>query len=70
MGNPYAVLKEYEGQYLKYPRLCEIIGEEKKISGHLKSRTLIASKSMLTSHKTRVRFTLDVSMTAMTSYKL
>lgn len=33
MGNPYAVLKEYEGRYLKYPRLCEIIGEEKKISG-------------------------------------
>lgn len=30
MNNPYAVLKEYEGQYLKYPRLCEIIGEDKK----------------------------------------
>ena len=30
MGNPYVALKEYEGQYLKYPQLCEIIGEEKK----------------------------------------
>ena len=23
-------LKPYEGQYLKYPQLCEIIGEEKR----------------------------------------
>ena len=30
MNNPYAILKEYEGQYLKYPKLCEIIGEDKK----------------------------------------
>ena len=28
--NPYNVLKKYEGQYIKYPKLCEIIGEEKK----------------------------------------
>ena len=39
MGNPYAVLKEYEGQYLKYPTLCEIIGEDIKRgngkTGHL-----------------------------------
>ena len=35
--NPYNVLKKYEGQYIKYPKLCEIIGEEKK-SG--RSRTL------------------------------
>ena len=28
--NPYNVLKKYEGQYIKYPKLCEIIGEERK----------------------------------------
>ena len=28
--NPYMALKPYEGQYLKYPQLCEIIGEEKR----------------------------------------
>ena len=30
MNNPYAVLKEYEGQYVKYPQLCTIIGEDKR----------------------------------------
>lgn len=30
MNNPYAILKQYEGQYLKYPQLCEIINEDKK----------------------------------------
>lgn len=30
MKNPYETLKEYEGTYLKYPELCEIINEEKK----------------------------------------
>ena len=30
MDNPYITLKDYEGQYVKYPKLCEIIGEEKK----------------------------------------
>ena len=28
--NPYMALKPYEGQHLKYPQLCEIIGEEKR----------------------------------------
>lgn len=28
--NPYMALKPYEGQYLKYPQLCEIIDEEKR----------------------------------------
>lgn len=30
MKNPYNALKEYEGQYLKYPALCKIINEEPK----------------------------------------
>lgn len=30
MNNPYEVLKEYEGQYVKYPQLCSIIGEDKR----------------------------------------
>ena len=30
MRNPYNILQQYEGQYIKYPQLCEIIGEDKK----------------------------------------
>lgn len=30
MKNPYDVLKQYEGQYIKYPKLCEIINEDKR----------------------------------------
>lgn len=30
MGNPYEQLKQYEGQWLKYPQLCEICGENQK----------------------------------------
>ena len=30
MYNPYDILKDYEGQYIKYPRLCELINEEPK----------------------------------------
>ena len=30
MKNPYNILQQYEGQYIKYPQLCEIIGEDKK----------------------------------------
>ena len=30
MNNPYVILKQYEGQYLKYPQLCDIIHEEKR----------------------------------------
>ena len=28
MGNPYEVLKHYEGQWMKYPQLCEICDEK------------------------------------------
>ena len=28
--NPYNILKQYEGQYLKYPALCKIINEDKR----------------------------------------
>lgn len=47
--NPYNVLKKYEGQYIKYPKLCEIIGEERK-SG--RSRTL---------HLNRIKQYVDLS---------
>ena len=30
MYNPYDILKDYEGQYIKYPQLCELINEEPK----------------------------------------
>lgn len=30
MYNPYDVLKDYEGQYIKYPQLCKLINEEPK----------------------------------------
>ncbi len=30
MYNPYNILKDYEGQYIKYPQLCELINEEPK----------------------------------------
>ena len=30
MGNPYESLKEYEGQWLKYPQLCEVCGEKQR----------------------------------------
>lgn len=30
MKNPYDVLKQYEGQYIRYPKLCEIINEDKR----------------------------------------
>ena len=30
MKNPYDVLKQYEGQYIQYPKLCEIINEDKR----------------------------------------
>lgn len=29
MKNPYDVLKKYEGKYIKYPQLCEIINEDR-----------------------------------------
>ena len=30
MYNPYDILKDYEGQYIKYPQLCKLINEEPK----------------------------------------
>ena len=30
IGNPYSMLKEHEGEYLKYPQLCELIGDKPK----------------------------------------
>lgn len=36
MRNPYEALKKYEGQYVKYPQLCEIINEEQKSGGKSK----------------------------------
>jgi hypothetical protein len=36
MQNPYNVLKKYEGQYLQYPELCRLIGEEPKQGGKAK----------------------------------
>lgn len=49
MYNPYNVLKEYEGQYIKYPQLCEIINEEPKGG---KSKTL---------HLNRIKQYVDLS---------
>jgi hypothetical protein len=36
MKNPYSVLHKYEGQYLQYPELCRLIGEEPKQGGKAK----------------------------------
>lgn len=49
MINPYNALKEYEGQYIKYPQLCDIIKEEQKGG---KSKTL---------HLNRIKQYVDIS---------
>lgn len=49
MMNPYNSLKEYEGQYIKYPQLCDIIKEEQKGG---KSKTL---------HLNRIKQYVDIS---------
>ena len=49
MYNPYNILKDYEGQYIKYPQLCELINEEPKGG---KSKTL---------HLNRIKQYVDLS---------
>ena len=49
MMNPYNSLKEYEGQYIKYPQLCDIIKEEQKGG---KGKTL---------HLNRIKQYVDIS---------
>lgn len=49
--NPYAVLKPYEGQYIKYPQLCELIGEDKRSSGQGKTLHLNRIKQYIDLHQ-------------------
>ena len=54
INNPYAVLKQYEGTYLKYPKLCNIINEKAR-GGRSKTLHLNRIKQYVDIHQDKGR---------------